>query len=84
MGTVIKIVFISAAVISIAGILSAFIPTTFSSSINSSFVYFLSSISVLNFLFNVATLYTCLQIIGNFLYAVAIFYTLKWTIHIFS
>jgi hypothetical protein len=55
----------------IGGVLTAvsfLVPSTFSSSINNAFVYFLEALANMNFLLPIAAIYDVIQILGNFIF----------------
>jgi hypothetical protein len=81
---IIKFVIISAIVLSIGALIGQLIPSTFTSSVNGSIVYFLESMAPMNFLIPMDTVYSAIQIFFNFIYGILLFIIIKWAAHLFS
>lgn len=65
-------------ILSLFTLISILIPDSITSSIDSAFIYFLNFLWNLNLIVNVATIFTCLQILFNFYIGVAIFWIFHW------
>ena len=76
----IRIIFTILSVVIVFTVLSILIPDSFNNKIDEAFVYFLSSVYSLGFLFNVSTVMLCFQILINFFLGVAIFYVFKFAL----
>ena len=79
-----RILALTAIIISVFSLLSFMIPDSFNDKINEAFVYFLSSTYALGFLFHVSTVMLCFQILLNFFLGVAIFYIFKFFLSFIS
>ncbi len=84
MNAILKTIIIVAVIGAVGAMINLVIPTALSSNVNSSVIYFLSSMNVLQFLFHMDVFFQCFQIVINFIYGVMIFFILKWVLHLVS
>jgi hypothetical protein len=82
MNYILKILTIVAIITGLSILANTVIPVTFTTNINNSIIYFLSTLNYLQAIFPVATLFTCLSILVNFFYGVMLFIVGKWIVGI--
>jgi hypothetical protein len=83
MNAFVKALIVIAVIGVIAQLIAVAIPTGITTSINGAIIYFLETLGQLQGLFNVSTLFTCIQILGNFFIGIAGFVIIFWIGHMF-
>jgi len=62
-------------------LVSVIVPQPFTTGIDNAIVYFLSSLAVFSFLFDVNVLFICIRILAGFLTAIVAFIIGYWMVH---
>lgn len=84
MNAILKFFLIVGLVASVGVLVNVSLQSTFAPQINNAFVFFLVAMYPMDFIIPMHTVYLCIQILGNFLYGLAIFITIRWLVHLFS
>jgi hypothetical protein len=84
MGYIVKVILISALLLTVGALVNGIINITFMNSINNAIIYFLSALAPVDYIIPMDAVYTAIQVLGNVIFAGLSFLLVWRLIHLYK